>query len=102
MILFYEKRQENEKKKIIIEGKNINNILEFYDGIEKVLTKNLTWKIGRNLNAFNDILCGGFGVLEDEEIILIWKNSENSKEKPGDDDFCKCTKQYDRQRSTTK
>ena len=37
MILFYEKRQENEMKKIIIEGKNINNILEFYDGIEKIL-----------------------------------------------------------------
>ncbi|MCP1224211.1 barstar family protein [Sebaldella sp. S0638] len=52
-----------------------------------MLTKNLTWKTGRNLNAFNDILRGGFGVFDDEEIILIWKNSESSEEKLGEGNF---------------
>ena len=33
----------------------------FYDEVEQVFTCGLDWKIGRNLDAFNDILRGGFG-----------------------------------------
>ena len=33
----------------------------FYDEVERVFTFGLDRKIGRNLNAFNDILRGGFG-----------------------------------------
>ena len=75
-------------KKIIIEGNNINNVSEFYDEIERVFTKGLTWKIGRNLNAFCDILRGGFGVFDyEEEITVIWKNALNSERKLGVKDF---------------
>jgi len=33
----------------------------FYDEVERVFTCGLDQKIDRNLNAFNDILRGGFG-----------------------------------------
>ena len=54
---------------------------EFYDEVEQVLTSNLSWKIGRNLNAFNDILRGGFGRHKyGEPIIIKWVNYEKSKQ----------------------
>lgn len=68
------------KQVIIIEGNNFSDIESFYDEIDSVLTKNLVWKTGHNLNAFNDLLYGGFGVFEfEDEIILIWKNFAKSK-----------------------
>lgn len=40
----------------------------------------MTWKTGHNLNAFNDILRGGFGVHEYEEsIVLVWEKFLKSK-----------------------
>ena len=70
----------NMVKKIIIDGNNFSNLSEFYNEIEAKLTKGLDWKIGRNLDAFNDILRGGFGVHKYEEAIdLIWMNSDKSK-----------------------
>lgn len=67
--------------KIIINGNNFSSLAEFYNEIDKVLTNNLDWQTGHNLNAFNDILRGGFGVHEyDEDIIIEWINSEKSKQ----------------------
>ena len=44
------------------------------------MTSGLNWKIGQNLNAFNDVLYGGFGVDEvDKKRILKWHRSEKSK-----------------------
>lgn len=52
----------------------------FYNEIDRVLTKNLDWKTGHNLQAFNDLLRGGFGVYkEGKPIKLIWKNISKSK-----------------------
>jgi len=49
-----------------------------------VLTKDLDWKTGHNLNAFNDLLRGGFGVYEYEEPVkLVWTNFSNSKKTLG-------------------
>lgn len=39
--------------------------------MDKVLTKGLTWRIGHNFDAFNDLLRGGFGVHEYGEPIVI-------------------------------
>lgn len=47
--------------------------------------KNQDWKVG-TLDGFNDILHGGFGVFEyNEEIEIIWKESQKSKEDLGFD-----------------
>ena len=43
-----------------IDGRRFSNMAGFYDEVERVLTFGLDRKIGRNLNAFNDILRGGF------------------------------------------
>ena len=68
------------KKVLVIDGNNFKILEEFYSEADKVLTKNLTWDTGHNLDAFNDLLRGGFGVHDYEEPIkLIWKNSAKSK-----------------------
>ncbi|MCK0114415.1 barstar family protein [Gelidibacter sp. F63206] len=52
----------------------------FYREIESKMTFGLNWEIGRNLNAFNDVLYGGFGVHDVDEIyILKWHRSKKSK-----------------------
>jgi RNAse (barnase) inhibitor barstar len=67
-------------KEIIIDGNNFNNLDEFFDEIDKVLTKDLAWETGHNFNAFIDILRGGFGVHEyDEPILIKWINFHKSK-----------------------
>jgi RNAse (barnase) inhibitor barstar len=71
---------------LILEGSSFSDLAGFYDEVERKLTKNLDWKIGRNLDAFNDVLRGGFGVFEySENITLIWKDSNLSKNNLGFD-----------------
>lgn len=72
------------KKVVIIDGSRFNDIEGFYSEVDMVLTKDLTWKTGNNLDAFNDLLRGGFGVYEyGEPITLIWKNANKSKHDQG-------------------
>jgi RNAse (barnase) inhibitor barstar len=60
-------------------GNNISDLETFYDEIDRVLTKNLSWETGHNLNAFNDLLWGGFGVYDYEEPVnIVWTNFKNS------------------------
>ena len=77
---------------LTIDGLNFSDLEGFYDEIDRVLTKDLDWKTGHNLNAFNDLLRGGFGVHDYEEpFILIWKNSAKSKlELPVLDEKLRC------------
>jgi len=74
------------KKTIIIDGDNFSDLETFFDEIDRVLTKNLTWKTGHNMNAYNNLLSGGFGVYEYEESIkIIWRNFSNSELRLGTD-----------------
>lgn len=67
-------------KSIVIDGNAFDNMQSFYTEVQNKLTSGLTWEIGRNLNAFNDILWGGFGVHEYEEQVCIeWFDSEKSR-----------------------
>ena len=67
------------RKEFIIDGKNFSTIKGFYNEVEKVFTFNLSWKMGRNLNAFNDILRGGFGRHDyGEPIHIKWTNFNKS------------------------
>lgn len=71
-------------KTIELDGNNFSDIESFYDEVQKKLYANdEDW--GRNLDAFNDILFGGFGVFgAGENIKLVWKNSEKSKRDLGE------------------
>ena len=67
-------------KEIIIDGNNFSDAEGFYTEIDKLLTRNLDWKTGHNLNAFNDLLRGGFGFHEyGEELHITWINASKSK-----------------------
>ena len=62
---------------------DFDDLSGFYEKVSDVLMKNQDWKIG-TLDGFNDILYGGFGVFEnDEEIEIVWKNSEKSRKDLG-------------------
>ncbi|HET6574163.1 MAG TPA: barstar family protein [Fimbriiglobus sp.] len=63
-----------------IDGRDFSTLEEFYEVISRVLIPGAEW--GRNLNAFNDILRGGFGTPEGG-FILRWKNSAVSRERLG-------------------
>lgn len=67
-------------RNIEINGNKISNLNEFYDEVERKMTSGLDWRIGRNLDAFNDILSGGFGVHEvGERYQLTWINADKSQ-----------------------
>jgi len=68
------------KKTILLDGNEFSTLSSFYTAAEKALTKDLGWHIGKNLNAFNDVLRGGFGVHDYEEPIrLLWIHSAKNR-----------------------
>lgn len=68
---------------IVIHGDLFSSLEGFYEEVSKVLMKDTDWKVG-TLDGFDDILYGGFGVFENkEEIEIIWKDSQRSKEDLG-------------------
>ncbi len=74
------------KQTIIINGDNFADLESFYDEIDDALTKDLDWETGHNLNAFNDLLRGGFGVYDYEEPVkIVWTKFSKSKKKLGEE-----------------
>lgn len=69
-----------QKRIYEIDGVRFSTLEEFYDEVSNVLIPGVEW--GRNLDAFKDILRGGFGTPE-EGFALKWLNSEISKERLG-------------------
>jgi RNAse (barnase) inhibitor barstar len=61
-----------------IDGENFSTLEEFFDEISRVVIPSAAW--GRNLDAFNDILRGGFGT-PDEGFVLRWKNHDVSRQR---------------------
>ena len=73
-------------KTFLLDGNNFSDMEGFYNEIDKLLTKNLQWKTGHNLNAFNDLLRGGFGAHEyGESITIRWINYDKSIKELGDE-----------------
>ena len=69
-----------ERMQIVIDGSKFSTLEGFYTEIDNLLTKNLSWQTGHNLDAFNDLLRGGFGVHEYEQPLEIhWLHSEKSR-----------------------
>ncbi len=71
-------------KEITIDGNRFSDIEGFYTEIDRLLTRDLDWKTGHNLNAFNDLLRGGFGFHEyGEALHVTWINASKSKKDLG-------------------
>lgn len=69
---------------VVLDGDRFDDLDGFYDEMERLLTKNLDWKPGHNLDAFNDLLRGGFGGHEYGEPLRIrWLHYERSREMLG-------------------
>ena len=63
-----------------IDGHDFSTLEEFFEVISHVLIPGAEW--GHNLDAFNDILRGGFGTPE-EQFVLVWKNTGLSRQRLG-------------------
>jgi hypothetical protein len=63
-----------------IDGTRGGSLEEFYDEVGRVLIPLVSWS--RNLDAFNDILRGGFGT-PDDGFTLVWREHLYSREKLG-------------------
>ena len=62
-------------KSVTIDGNNFSDLSGFLDEVEKVLAPALGRQFGRNMNAFNDVLRGGFD--------FTWMNGNKSREDLG-------------------
>lgn len=72
------------KKEIIINGSRIHDKTSFYEEINRKFMQNESWQLAESLDAFDDLLYGGFGAIRDkEEITLIWENFEANREALG-------------------
>jgi len=73
----------NTRKMIVIHGGHFSSLDGFYEEASNALMKDSDWKIG-TLDGFDDILYGGLGVFENnEQIGIVWKESQKSKEDLG-------------------
>ncbi|MBD2753898.1 barstar family protein [Spirosoma validum] len=71
-------------KQIEIEGNAINDIASFYAEINRVLMVGESWLIGHSLDAFDDLLYGGYGVLQGAESVeLVWQHMDHSRKALG-------------------
>jgi hypothetical protein len=61
-----------------IDGSQFATLEGFFEEVSRVLVPSARW--GHNLDAFNDILRGGFGTREGG-FVLQWKNSAISRER---------------------
>jgi RNAse (barnase) inhibitor barstar len=67
-------------KEYILDGAVITSLDAFYEWVSRVLIPGANW--GRNLDALNDILRGGFGTPEGG-FVIRWNNSDLSRAKLG-------------------
>ena len=62
------------KPRYEIDGARFEDLQGFYDEVSRKLIPGDSW--GRNLDAFNDVLRGGFGT-PPEEFTLVWRNLQS-------------------------
>jgi hypothetical protein len=72
------------KPEYVIDGARLSTLDEFFDELARVVIPEVPpTECGRGLDAFNDILRGGFGTPEVGGFVIRWKNSALSRERLG-------------------
>jgi RNAse (barnase) inhibitor barstar len=71
---------QNHSMRYEIDGSRFTTLEEFFDEVSRVLIPTRDW--GHNLDAFNDILRGGFGT-PSNGFAIHWKNHALSKTRLG-------------------
>jgi len=69
-----------QKMTFEINGGNFSSLEEFFEEVGRVLIPGEDW--GKNLDALEDVLRGGFGT-PDEGFVIRWRNSAISRERLG-------------------
>ena len=60
-------------KTLTLVGTDIHDIPSLFDEINRVFMSGEDWTLGPSLDALDDMLYGGFGVLDgDEPVALVW------------------------------
>lgn len=67
-------------KEFVLDGSRFSTLEGFFNEVDRVLCSGADW--GHNLDAFNDILRGGFGT-PGEGFVLRWSQSETSRKSLG-------------------
>ncbi|MDB5707616.1 MAG: barnase inhibitor [Sphingomonas bacterium] len=65
------------EREYILDGLRADSLEAFFEEFSRIALDGARW--GRNLDAFNDVLRGGFGT-PDEGFTLRWVNSKASKD----------------------
>ena len=76
-----------------LNGNNFDNLESFYDEVQQVLCPGFPF--GRNLDALNDAFVGGLsteGIEYYKPAMIVWKNSEKSKQEFGEELFIQILK----------
>jgi len=69
---------------LTLDGTRIHDIASFYDEVNRVFMAAEDWQLGHSLDAFDDLLYGGYGALDgDAPVTLVWTAFERSREALG-------------------
>lgn len=67
-----------------VNGDAIDSIASFYAELNRIFMADEDWRLGESLDAFNDLLYGGFGAMpSDGTVTLVWHNLEATREALG-------------------
>ena len=64
----------------VLDGERFDTLKEFYAEVGRVFVGGKPW--GKNLDALNDLLCGDFGLIP-SEFLLVWRHAERSRRRLG-------------------
>ena len=71
---------------LVLQGSAVSDIPSFYAEINRVFMAGEDWQLGHSLDALDDMLYGGYGVLAGHEgATLIWRDIEHSRNALGVD-----------------
>lgn len=74
---------------IEIDGTTIHGIPSLYAELNRVFMPDEEWTLGESLDALDDLLYGGFGVLNGaESALVVWKRADIAREALGIDATC--------------
>ena len=67
-------------KTFVLDGNRFSDIAGFYRELNHLFMEGESWQLGESLDAFDDLLYGGFGALAgQEEMVLRWRHFEKSR-----------------------